>query len=95
MPTLESHLDGRTDPRWLRGVAGLHPAEQVAIRSVLDLHGPGSSADMRTTVVEQVGTFGDGRWTVGTGGGITVLSDAAEEHAEAVLKAERLLQVFS
>jgi para-aminobenzoate synthetase len=46
-------------------------------------------------VIRSLVTAGDGRWTVGTGGGITVLSDAAEEHAEAVLKAERLLQVFS
>ena len=40
-------------------------------------------------------TAGDGRWTVGTGGGITVLSDVAEEHAEAALKARRLLEVFT
>jgi para-aminobenzoate synthetase len=56
------------------------------------------SADGRAdlgVVIRSLVTAGDGRWTVGTGGGITVLSDAAEEHAEAVLKAERLLQVFS
>ena len=46
-------------------------------------------------VIRSLVTAGDGRWTVGTGGGITVLSDAAEEHAEAVLKAERLLRVFA
>ena len=56
------------------------------------------SADGRAdlgVVIRSLVTAGDGRWTVGTGGGITVLSDAEEEHAEAVLKAERLLQVFS
>ncbi|WP_344734316.1 anthranilate synthase component I family protein [Nocardioides fonticola] len=35
-----------------------------------------------------------GRWSIGTGGGITVLSDVASEYAEARLKAERLLAVF-
>ncbi len=31
------------------------------------------------------------RWTVGTGGGITVRSDVEEEYDETVLKAQRLL----
>lgn len=35
-----------------------------------------------------------GRWSVGTGGGITVLSEVAGEYAEARLKAERLLTVL-
>lgn len=64
VPTLEAHLDGRTDPRWLRGVAGLHPAEQVAVGSVLERFGPGSSTDLRPRVLHQDGTLGDGRWTV-------------------------------
>ena len=34
------------------------------------------------------------RYVVGTGGGITVLSDLEEEWAESALKAERLLAVF-
>ncbi len=46
-------------------------------------------------VIRSLVTAGDGRWTVGTGGGITVLSDVAEEHAEAALKARRLLEVFT
>ena len=56
------------------------------------------SADGRAdlgVVIRSLVTAGDDRWTIGTGGGITVLSDAADEHAEAALKAERLLQVFS
>ena len=39
-------------------------------------------------------TAGDGTWTLGTGGGVTVRSDGAEEWAESVWKAERLLRVF-
>ena len=46
-------------------------------------------------VIRSLVTAGDGRWTVGTGGGITVLSDVAEEHEEAALKARRLLEVFT
>jgi para-aminobenzoate synthetase len=40
-------------------------------------------------------TSADGRrWTLGTGGGITVRSDAGEEYAESRWKAERLLAVL-
>ena len=39
-------------------------------------------------------TSGDGRYLLGTGGGITVHSDVAEEYAESRWKAERLLRVF-
>ncbi|GGO74227.1 anthranilate synthase component I family protein [Nocardioides deserti] len=46
-------------------------------------------------VIRSLVTAGDGRWELGTGGGITVHSDAASEHAEARWKAERLLAVFA
>ena len=39
-------------------------------------------------------TAGDGRYLLGTGGGITVRSDLAEEYAESRWKADRLLRVF-
>ena len=45
-------------------------------------------------VIRSLTTAGDGHWELGTGGGITVLSDVDEEHAEAAVKAERLLRVF-
>ena len=45
-------------------------------------------------VIRSVMTAGDGVWRLGTGGGITVRSDAAEEYAESRWKAERLLAVF-
>ena len=45
-------------------------------------------------VIRSLVTAGDGRYLLGTGGGITVLSDLAEEYAEATVKAERLLRVF-
>jgi para-aminobenzoate synthetase len=42
-------------------------------------------------VIRSLLTTGDGTWTLGTGGGITVKSDVAEEYAETRWKAERLL----
>jgi para-aminobenzoate synthetase len=46
-------------------------------------------------VIRSLVTAGDGRWTIGTGGGITVDSTAAEELAETGWKAARLLQALS
>ncbi|MCY4728392.1 aminodeoxychorismate synthase component I [Nocardioides sp. STR2] len=45
-------------------------------------------------VIRSLTTDGSGTWTLGTGGGITVKSDVAEEWAESEWKAERLLRVF-
>ena len=45
-------------------------------------------------VIRSLMTGGDGRWTLGTGGGITVQSTAEEEYAESAWKADRLRAVF-
>jgi para-aminobenzoate synthetase len=45
-------------------------------------------------VIRSLTTTGDGRYTLGTGGGITVQSDASEEYAESCWKAERLLRAL-
>jgi len=45
-------------------------------------------------VIRSLTTAGDGTWELGTGGGITVQSDVAEEYAESRWKADRLLRVF-
>jgi para-aminobenzoate synthetase len=45
-------------------------------------------------VIRSLMTTGDGTWTLGTGGGITVRSDCAEEYAESQWKADRLLRVL-
>ncbi|MFC6342624.1 anthranilate synthase component I family protein, partial [Nocardioides hankookensis] len=55
------------------------------------------SADGRAdlgVVIRSLMTAGDGRYLLGTGGGITVRSDVAEEWAEAQWKADRLRRVF-
>ena len=56
------------------------------------------SADGRAdlgVVIRSLMTGGDGRYLLGTGGGITVHSDPAEEYAESRWKADRLRQVFA
>ena len=45
-------------------------------------------------VIRSLMTAGDGRWTLGTGGGITVRSDLDDEWAESRWKAAKLLSVF-
>ena len=45
-------------------------------------------------VIRSLTTDGSGTWRLGTGGGITVKSDLADEWAESEWKAERLLRVF-
>jgi para-aminobenzoate synthetase len=45
-------------------------------------------------VIRSLMTAGDGHWTLGTGGGITVRSDLDDEWAESRWKAARLLSVF-
>ena len=46
-------------------------------------------------VIRSLMTDGSGRYDLGTGGGITVQSDVAEEYAESRWKADRLLGVFA
>lgn len=45
-------------------------------------------------VIRSLMTAGDGHWSMGTGGGITVRSDLDDEWAESRWKAARLLSVF-
>jgi para-aminobenzoate synthetase len=45
-------------------------------------------------VIRSLMTSGDGHWTLGTGGGITVRSDVDEEWLESRWKAERLLRAL-
>jgi hypothetical protein len=64
VPTVEAHLAGRADTTWLRGVAGLHPAEQVAVGTVLERWGPAPVTSVTSRLAEQVGPFDSGTWTV-------------------------------
>ncbi|GAB3852758.1 hypothetical protein GCM10028801_04240 [Nocardioides maradonensis] len=56
--------------------------------------GAGGRADLGV-VIRSLTTTRDGRYRLGTGGGITVASDVAEEWAETQWKAERVLRALS
>lgn len=62
--TVERHLAGDPDLGVLRGVAGQHPAEQVALGAVLRRWGPAPVSVATPRLVEQDGGFDAGRWTV-------------------------------
>ena len=64
VPLIEAHLAGASDVAWLRGVAGLHPAEQVALGAALERWGPTTTTELATRLVGEVGDFDSGRWTV-------------------------------
>jgi anthranilate/para-aminobenzoate synthase component I len=55
---------------------------------------PDGRADL-AVVIRSLVTAGDGRWIAGTGGGITVDSDAEEEYAESRWKIGRVLRALS
>ncbi len=63
-----AHLRGEVDVSWLRGVAGLHPAEQVALGAALEAWGPAPITSALPTLVEQTGTLDSGVWTVEVAG---------------------------
>jgi para-aminobenzoate synthetase len=46
-------------------------------------------------IIRSLITAGDGHWTLGTGGGITVESDVDDELAESTVKAARLLAALT
>jgi hypothetical protein len=66
--TVTAHLGGEVDASRLRGVAGLHPAEQVALAAMLEAWGPAPIDSARPRLVEQSGTVDSGVWTVEVAG---------------------------
>jgi para-aminobenzoate synthetase len=54
---------------------------------------PDGRADL-AVVIRSLATTGDGHWTLGTGGGITVRSQVAEELEETYAKARAILSVL-
>ena len=55
---------------------------------------PNGRADL-AVVIRSLTTAGDGRWVLGTGGGITVRSEAADELEETYAKARAILAALS
>ena len=97
VPLIEAHLAGASDVRWLRGVAGLHPAQQVALGAVLERWRPAATTDLATRLIGEEGTFDSGRWTVEVTGGhrvpgrarVVVTSRRRAESARLTCRAER------
>lgn len=100
--TVEGHLEGRVDPAWLRGVAGLHPAEQVAMGWTLDQWGPAPVLAATPSLVSQTGGFDAGHWTVDVSSRFplprrvrVVLSSARRPEARLTCRAERATRAIA
>lgn len=86
-------MTGAPKLRTMQVIAEVEPTPRSAYSGAFGWVAADGRADLGV-VIRSLMTAGDGRWTLGTGGGITVHSDAATEWAEAELKAERLRAVF-
>ncbi|CAM3558269.1 sucrase ferredoxin [Nocardioides zeicaulis] len=86
-----AHLAGAPDTTWLRGVAGHHPAAQVAMAAVLDRLGPVPVPELVARVVEQDGDLDAGAWTVDVSGRarVVVRSSRRAEAARLTCRATR------
>jgi para-aminobenzoate synthetase len=100
-----AHTDARSAARAVVSLTAVTRSAGRQIIEEVESSAPGAyagafgwvSADGRAdlgVVIRSLTTCGDGRYLLGTGGGITVHSDVAEEYAESRWKAERLLRVF-
>lgn len=59
-----AHLAATPDTTWLRGVAGLHPAEQVAMAAVVERLGSSPLSALAARLVDRSGSLDAGTWTV-------------------------------
>ena len=86
-----AHLAGRPDTTRLRGVAGHHPAEQVALATVVERLGPGTLRDLAARVVDRSGDLDAGTWTVDVAdrARVVVLSSRRPEPARLTCRATR------
>ena len=87
-------MTGAPKFRTMQVIAEVEPTPRSAYSGAFGWIAADGRADLGV-VIRSLMTAGDGTWTLGTGGGITVHSDAESEYAEAQLKAERLRAVFS
>ncbi len=87
-------MTGAPKRRTMQVIAEVEPTARSAYAGAFGWIAADGRADLGV-VIRSLMTAGDGSWLLGTGGGITVHSDAASEYAEAQLKAERLRAVFA
>ena len=86
-------MTGAPKLRTMQVIAEVEPTPRSAYAGAFGWIAADGRADLGV-VIRSLFTAGDGQWTLGTGGGITVQSTPAEEYAESAWKAERLRAVF-
>jgi len=86
-------MTGAPKRRTMEIIAAVEPTPRSAYAGAFGWIAGDGRADLGV-VIRSLFTAGDGRWTLGTGGGITVHSQAEDEYAETVWKADRLRAVF-
>jgi para-aminobenzoate synthetase len=82
-------MTGAPKLRTMEIIAEVESSARGVYSGVFGCLAPDGRADLGV-VIRTLVTTGDGEWTLGTGGGITVLSDVAEELAESQAKAAAL-----
>jgi para-aminobenzoate synthetase len=86
-------MTGAPKLRTMQVVEEVEPTPRGAYAGAFGWIAADGRADLGV-VIRSLVSAGDGTWTLGTGGGITVHSDVESEWAEARWKAERLRAVF-
>ena len=86
-------MTGAPKLRTMQVIAEVEPTPRSAYAGAFGWIAADGRADLGV-VIRSLVTGGDGLWTLGTGGGITVQSSPAEEYVESVWKADRLRAVF-
>jgi len=86
-------MTGAPKLRTMQVIAEVEPTPRSAYAGAFGWIAADGRADLGV-VIRSLFTAGDGQWTLGTGGGITVQSTPVEEYAESAWKAERLRAVF-
>ena len=86
-------MTGAPKRRTMEIIGAVEPSPRSAYAGAFGWIAGDGRADLGV-VIRSLFTAGDGAWTLGTGGGITVHSQVGEEYAETVWKADRLRAVF-
>jgi para-aminobenzoate synthetase len=86
-------MTGAPKRRTMEIIGAVEPTPRSAYAGAFGWIAGDGRADLGV-VIRSLFTAGDGAWTLGTGGGITVHSQVADEYAETVWKADRLRAVF-
>ncbi len=86
-------MTGAPKLRTMQIIAEVEPTPRSAYAGAFGWIAADGRADLGV-VIRSLFTGGDGTWTLGTGGGITVHSTPSEEYVESAWKADRLRAVF-